>query len=526
MKKWKNNISLIIFIVCLSVSCRADCMDVNQSDSDSIHRVTDTIQSEDSTTAERIVFDIQQNNIREIPAGKRVAFEWDVVGMYEGDTIFLTSDQELKGKYGWLRLTVAQEIWDSKKIDASVAGTEIDLGTFDIKYSSVLVPYEIQISNQYFDQIQQNGITLTLENSSSFWFYKTTSPESTGLVSHLLLSDTINGDINCFLDCFLSENSVQAFGWREGTVLDGLWQLYSKNNCEDALLTINKHFDLFFDSDSNLTYENSSSIPKYNSIDGIESTIPFATLARLYPNHSILETVVEGWQSLKKDNGMIIDGTMVSAEGCYTISYPMAVIGKAWDDEELISEAQAQLQYRFVLINNGNFYLRYDTGGQYSYCNWARGAAWFLLGYIRTIEELGVENVADNIIEKYKEAVDIAISMQRESDGLWSCFMDDEDSLPDASGSAGIAAAVMSGINMEILSSEYLENVETCYKSLQDYITPDGFLKGVAQDNRGGESLQRSDYRVIAQMGMGMMAQLYAALYQKEDGLFTKSMKR
>ena len=194
----------------------------------------------------------------------------------------------------------------------------------------------------------------------------------------------------------------------------------------------------------------------------------------------------------------------------------MSVIGKAHKDKELIQEALEQLKHRFVLIEKGNFYLRYYTEGGYTYRNWARGAAWFLLGYVRTIEEVGMENVDKEIIGKFKEAVDIALSMQR-LDGLWSCYMDDHDnSLPDASGSAGIAAAIMSGINLGMLPVEYQKNVGVCYKSLQSYITPDGFLKGVAQDNRGGEALQKSNYRVIAQMGMGMMAQLYAAQYLKE----------
>jgi rhamnogalacturonyl hydrolase YesR len=299
-----------------------------------------------------------------------------------------------------------------------------------------------------------------------------------------------------------------------------LWQIHSRIDNQEALSAINQHLDLFFDSQDNLIFENAHSRPNDNHVDGIESTIPFATLARLQPNHPILKTVVEGWGNLKKENGMVIDGTMVSAEGCYTVSYPMAVIGKTWGDEELIQEALSQLRHRFVLIKDGDFYLRYYTEGKYTNKNWARGAAWFLLGYIRTIEEVGTENTDEDIINKFKEAVDIALSMQL-SNGLWSCFMDDkEGSLPDASGSEGITAAIISGINLGILPSEYKNNVESCYESLQSYITPDGFLKSVAQDNRGGEGLQRSDYRVIAQMGMGMIAQLYASLHeygQKSD---------
>lgn len=44
------------------------------------------------------------------------------------------------------------------------------------------------------------------------------------------------------------------------------------------------------------------------------------------------------------------------------------------------------------------------------------------------------------------------------------------------------------------------------------HLTPDGFLHGAAQGNKGGEALQRSEYRVLYQMGMGLFAQLLAAM--------------
>jgi len=47
---------------------------------------------------------------------------------------------------------------------------------------------------------------------------------------------------------------------------------------------------------------------------------------------------------------------------------------------------------------------------------------------------------------------------------------------------------------------------------LKTHLTPDGFLGGVSQSNKGGEALQRGSYRVIFQMAMGLMAQLVAAL--------------
>ncbi len=448
-----------------------------------------------------------------IPEMNRVAFGWSALGINPRGSIIFKPQQALSaGKDIWLRLTVAQEIRDEKHLHVRIAQTGIKLGILDILYSSVLVPYELKIDNKYVDEINRYGVEITLESPSPLWiFNKTENTKEKSFLPHLLASDTESGAIDDFVRCFLSVNSIQAFGWREGTVLDGLWQVYKQKGNKKALKAIKQHYDLFFDEKQNLVYENGRSLPNDNRIDGIESTLPFATLARLNPNHPILKTVVKGWKELEKDNGMVIDGTTATAEGCYTVAYPMAVIGKIWNDETLKRMAFEQLKCRYVLLNDSNLYLRYDfKGKKYSYKNWARGAAWFLAGFARTISELKNEIRDDEVIDKFRHAVEIVFSMQRD-DGLWSCFMDRKEILPDTSGSAGICAAVATGIKDGFLPVSYQVKLDKCWNALQNFITPDGFLKGVAQDNRGGEKLQESDYRVIAQMGMGLMAQFYAA---------------
>jgi unsaturated rhamnogalacturonyl hydrolase len=50
------------------------------------------------------------------------------------------------------------------------------------------------------------------------------------------------------------------------------------------------------------------------------------------------------------------------------------------------------------------------------------------------------------------------------------------------------------------------------YEGLLPHVRPDGLLGGVAQSNRNGEELQRSGYRVLSQMAMGLMGQLSAAI--------------
>ncbi len=464
------------------------------------------------TKTERFILKPENYKSPELSEQKRIPFGWRAAGLNQGGSVILKPTEIISGENLWFRISVAQEIWDTKLLHLFLSETGELLGTVDIRFSSVLVPYEIQIDKKYISKINRQGIKITLESETPFWFF--TQPDSLVdnkvFLPQIISSKNKTGTFTDFLDCFLSVSSIQAFGWREGTVLDGLWQVYNRKNNAKALETLEQHFNLFFDYQQNLVYENAQSHPNDNRINGIESTIPFATLARLKPEHPILKTVVKGWQELEKENGMVIDGTMVSAEGCYTVAYPMAVIGKAWQNEKLKKQAMEQLKHRFVLINN-NLYLRYNTEGKYTYPNWARGAAWILLGFARTISELKNEIRDKEIVEKFQEAVKIAVSYQGKN-GLWNCFMNDSNSLPDTSGSAGISAAILTGINQGFLSEKYRRNAEKCWDALQNYLTPDGFLKGAAQDNRGGIQLQESDYRVIAQMGMGMMAQLYAEL--------------
>ena len=90
-----------------------------------------------------------------------------------------------------------------------------------------------------------------------------------------------------------------------------------------------------------------------------------------------------------------------------------------------------------------------------------------------------------------------------------NCFSSYRISAPK---SFGIAVAIAWGIHLELLSFPIRRELNVTYRSLQRYLAPDGFLTQVAQINRGGEALQANGYRVISQFGMGLMAQLKAAI--------------
>lgn len=137
---------------------------------------------------------------------------------------------------------------------------------------------------------------------------------------------------------------------------------------------------------------------------------------------------------------------------------------------------------------------------------------WHFLGSVRTAQELAAHENLESLIKDIRVLADLARRTQR-ADGLWNCFIADPNGLPDTSGSAGIAAALaLSARAGWIDSSTAIPPAERAWQGLLPHIAADGRLGGVAQSNRGGEELQRSDYRVLSAMGAGLAAQLHAAL--------------
>jgi rhamnogalacturonyl hydrolase YesR len=117
----------------------------------------------------------------------------------------------------------------------------------------------------------------------------------------------------------------------------------------------------------------------------------------------------------------------------------------------------------------------------------------------------------DDLIKELNRVTNFVLLHQKEN-GLWNCFIDEQNTIIDTSGSAGISAAIASGIHKGFLPKILKSNINKTWQGLLPFLTPDGLFSGVAQSNRAGEELQKSNYRVISQMGMGLMGQLSAYL--------------
>ena len=457
-----------------------------------------------------------------IPENKRIPFGWKAfwVGNQNHSAQFELNKinaAKLLNRDFLLRFSVALDSREELVLSVEIPNENIKIAEIEVKYSPVLQIHEVEILPVYLPKIIENGLKIFVANNTEsklclFEEAKNKLGDDTIFQPHILAYKKKRVSKRYFFDQLFSENSLQGFGWMEGCVLDGLWQLDQFKTFTGVSKVIDNHLARFFDSSGNLIYEDAQSRISDKQITTIEATLPFAILAIQNPDHPFLKEVEKFWQDKKIKNGLVLDGNAVTAEGNYTLAYPMAVFGKIYNREDLIMMALAQLRLRSKrLILNDDFYLRYYSDDERTFKNWARGVAWYLLGMVRTLNVLGEREDIDDIKQEFERAAKKVLSYQRR-DGLWNCFMDDDETKPDTSGSAGIAAAIAAACASGLLPHYLSTKAERTWEGLMPHLTPDGLLKQVAQSNKGGETLQRSAYRVISQMGMGLMGQLYAYL--------------
>ncbi len=475
----------------------------------------------------------------EIPAGKRIPFGWaakavDRMGSRRETRLKIVrtdrEDAPVASEYAsaFFRITAAIDVREEKRIEVVLPHGGEAIGTMDIRYAYALQVFEIPVAARFIPDIVRRGLHLRMSlGEQPLWFFD--GADAAGrdipptLLPHLLLvrqAENESDRISSFYRQLASLSSIQPFGWMEGCVLDGLFDLRSACPANPGWdKAIRAHWGKFVAEDGGLIYENPRSEPADRRIYGIEGVLPFAVIAKLSPAHPLLDRAIAFMTAHRLgDDGLIADGP-ITAEGSYTIAYPLAVLARQRERADLAELAVQNLliRRRALGIDRGLCWTYQDGGRAYErYVNWARACAWHMLGLTRSILELrrmseSIRPSTRELEEECRRMAELARSYQG-SDGLWSCFVDDAATGVDTSGSAGMAAAIALASGHGLLPGGFLSGAERAYAGLQAYLTPDGLLTGVAQSNRNGEKLQRSGYRVISQMAMGLMGQLGAAL--------------
>lgn len=448
--------------------------------------------------------------------GSRCPFRWPATCVEPGATLRLAwqSSSRVPGP-AVLRITVALDDREEKLLDVRSGVTRAHLGCVDVRYADPHQRFGLALDPAGARAALDEGVDVRLARGSTpLWIFA--GPPAPARHRPHLVPAGAGGARAALFRRLAAIDSVQPFGWMEGCVLDALTEMAAAFPGARALLgrAAARHLDLYLGR-GRLEYEDPRGRVADGRIYGVEATLPFAAVARLRPRHPALELALEAWRALTDGDGCVRDGP-TTAEGGYTVGYPMAVIARRRGSPELARAAVRQhLARRDRLLEGGALHLRQLEDGRRTFRHWARAYAWYLLGLVRTARELrGLVPTAE-LWAAARRAAGAVVEAQG-ADGLWSCFLDAPSSGPEASGSAGIAAALALGHEAGGLERWAAGAAGRAWAALSSHLTVDGWLAGSSQANKGGEALQRSGYRVISGSGTGLMGQLGAALVRLE----------
>lgn len=454
------------------------------------------------------------------PVGQRLIQGWSAVPVQaaaEAPATLLADWAEPHGNWDdprdyRLRLTVASDVREIVRVQLSSARTGADLGVMDFRYSYVMQPHELRLAADQARLIVAEGLTLRrIEGANPFWIIC----DCPALAPRLAINPAGNSaDSPGALFTLCSLESLQPFGWLEGCVLDGLLEL-SRVQPHDPRFAqaLTTHLAQFTDPVGELVYENPRNQPADGTIYGEECPLPLAILAQINPDSPWLDLAMQFFRAHRETLTRPRPDMRHVAETSYTCAYAMAALSQVRPDEGWGDMAIAHLhRQREALTTSDALYLRRAPDGtRTEHLHWGRAYSWYLLGLARSLPLLPPSPDAEALWAEFRRVCDQAAQRQLPG-GLWSVYLDAPNLLPDTAASAGIAAAFALGARGGQLPGEYRERALQAHRALNAFLTPDGHLSGVAQSNKGGEDLQRSNYRVIAQFGLGLHGLLTAAL--------------
>jgi len=173
----------------------------------------------------------------------------------------------------------------------------------------------------------------------------------------------------------------------------------------------------------------------------------------------------------------------------------LAVAGKILKRQDWIDEAHYQflVHIRYLGdVESGLFFHGWNFIGRHHYARalWARGNAWITMA----IPEIMRLVPPPPVISRYLSAVFntqvSALARLQGEDGLFHTLLDDPSSPVEASGTAGIAYGVLSGIQLELIGGEYNTLVCRALAGVLDRIDAQGLLQDVSDGTPMGDDLE------------------------------------
>jgi hypothetical protein len=420
----------------------------------------------------------------------------------------------LRGIPRTLRVTASVDERVPHQVHVTNACTGETYGHIEVLYACPGQVFELPLSAFQADAALRDGLCLSVQKDASPLWIVAKGPQAPASVLPHLAADNAPATLENFLNLFCSEASLQPCDWMEVCVLDGL-QDWARRGRPDARTALLKHLEVFFHPETGQR-ENLFGQPCDQEPGGPETTGPYAILANVDPRHPALGLADEGFEKHRHPGFGTIGQRTIVTESNYNIAYPMMVMALKTGRPHLRERALLQLETaRQRLVGEDDLCLRYHfDAGEKTFRNWSRGVAWYFLGLVRTLALLPPGERPEPLAGEIGRAAAWVIRHQLPN-GLWPCFLKENTIPPDSSGSAGIAAALALGVRHGLIDPSFRIAALKTRNALMDFMTHDGWLRGTSQSNKRetlSMDIQRARFRVIAPWGMGLFAQLAAAL--------------
>ncbi len=458
-------------------------------------------------------------------APQRLPHRWDATPLLPGSHwVLLHWDEKLPATITHFRLSVALDQREAKCVHLLSADGDTLLGTLDLQFPYSCQTFECPIDTRFLPEIERNGLRLRLvKGTNPLWFFSGGIAPCHG-ASHLLphfLAPEPAAPASRWEPAYAylaSVGSIQPFGWLEGCVLEGLSTLgdHLPRWKTAAIAAIGTHLDLFFPN-GEIIYESPRGLPVDNRFSSMEATLMLPTLLRHRPDHPAIEKASRFWQE-RYEEGLIGGPGYQKCEVCYTVAYPLALLSRHRSDAAGLALALDQLLRQKAILNQPGIIYQAYYQGNYTFPNWSRGLAWYLLGFARVLEITGTQSspAAREAAEELARACEWVLSLQRE-DGLWNVYAHLPETGVETSGTAGIAGALILAHRLGCAGPQALKAARRAVTALEPFLSADGQLHGVCQSNKpeAGDSLQKLGFRCYSQMGLGLAVQA-AALLESE----------
>ncbi|OOM81163.1 glycoside hydrolase family 88 protein [Clostridium sp. BL-8] len=324
---------------------------------------------------------------------------------------------------------------------------------------------------------------------------------------------------------FPRDFGIQEWDWPQGVGLYGLLKLDKHDKSKKYLDFLNNWYKTNIDN----------GLPSKN----INTTAPLLTLINLLetsPNKEF-ENLCLKWAD------WLIDCLPRTKEGCFqhvtsangdrqgvrlnesemwidtlfmTVLF-LNKMGQKYNRQDWIDESihQVLIHIKYLYDKKSGLFFHgwsFNENSNFGEIFWCRGNSWFTFGILDYIDMFDGEmnpGLKKFLVDTFKAQVNALAKYQSKS-GLWHTVIDDPTSYEEVSGSAAIAAGILTGIRLGILDDSFKPVGKKAIEAICNNIAKDGTVLNVSGGTGMGYNKEHYKNIIIAPMAYGQSLTIMA----------------